>query len=413
MNYLSQAKRGLLASKSRTLLTTLGIVIGIATVIVVLSAGEGFKSYINAQIEQFGSNAVTIETRVPPTTRARASGSSGLTDENISITTLKQKDIDDIALLPNVDGVYGAVIGQQPVTYQNVAKNAFIFGSNASRFDIDKGKIASGRGFTTQEERSLSQVVVLGSQIASDLFGDNEPLGNNIRVGNYNFRVIGVYEPQGGIGFANTDEQIFMPASTLQKKILGIDHYFYLIASLIHNDTATVTRLDIEDTLRRNHSISDPDKDDFLVQTQDQNLSTFGTILSATTFLLIAIAAISLIVGGVGVMNIMYVMVTERTSEIGLKKALGATNKNILLEFLYEAVLITLLGGVLGVLVGVIVSFGVAQVAQAFGIAWKFSVPILGVGAALFVSTAIGIIFGVFPARNASRLNPIEALRYE
>lgn len=412
MNYLKQAKRGLLASKSRTLLTTLGIVIGIATVIVVLSAGEGFKSYINAQIESFGTNTVTIQTQVPATTRARSRGGSSQ-EEAISITTLKNRDIEEIQNLPNIQGVYGAVITQQPATYESIAKTAYIFGSNASRFSIDKGKLAVGRGYTESEERALAQVAVLGSDIAVDFFGDNDPIGKTIRIGTYNFTIIGVYEPRGGGGFSNEDEQIFIPASTLQKKMLGIDHYFYLVASLYDNTKADITRLDMEDILRRNHSIKDPTKDDFLVQTQEQNLSTFSTILSATTFLLIAIAAISLIVGGIGVMNIMYVMVTERTAEIGLKKALGATRKHILFEFLYEAALITLVGGALGVITGTIISFGVAQIAQAFGLAWKFSVPIYGVLIALLVSGTIGIAFGVFPARNASKLHPIEALRYE
>jgi putative ABC transport system permease protein len=232
-------------------------------------------------------------------------------------------------------------------------------------------------------------------------------------VGNLSFVVVGVYEPRGSFGFSNDDEQVFVPLTTLQKKILGIDYLFYGIAQLRDKDLADVTALDISDTLRHSHHIDDPAKDDFLVQTQAQNLGTFNIILSATTFLLIAIAAISLIVGGVGVMNIMYVAVTERIGEIGLKKALGAKPDDILYEFIVEAVLLTLLGGVLGVLFGIGLSFLIAKGAQSAGLEWQFIVPLSGVFIGVGVSGVIGLVFGVLPARNAAKLDPIEALRYE
>jgi putative ABC transport system permease protein len=416
--YFKQSYKALSSSPSRTFLTTLGIVIGIAVVIVVLSAGAGFKSYINAQIEQFGSNAVIIETVIPPSTKDRANG--GLEGEGgnsaegaVPIKTLKGKDIVDIKRLSNVKDAYGAVIGQKIVAYGQKTKNAFIFGSDASRFSIDKGVIATGRPFTEDEDRSLAQVAVLGSDIAVDLFGDNDPIGKTIRVGDLNFIVIGVYERRGIFGFSNDDQQVFMPATTLQKKILGIDYLFYAVVELKDNSISKITALDIGDILRRNHYITDPGKDDFRVQTQDQSLGTFDTILSAITFLLIAIAAISLVVGGVGVMNIMYVVVTERISEIGLKKALGAKSKDILYEFLIEAILLTILGGILGIIVGVGLSYLVSKGAEAAGFAWKFTVPMSGIIAGIGVSGAIGLIFGVLPARNAAKLDPIEALRYE
>lgn len=413
--YFKQAIAGLKRNPSRTLLTTLGIVIGIATVIVVLSAGAGFKSYINAQIEVFGSNTVTIETRVPATTRDRAQGGEGGDSAGVAvpITTLKRKDVEDLSRLPNVRGVYGASIGQAVSSYKNISKNAFLFGADAERFVIDRGVIASGRLYSLQEDKALAQVAVLGSKIAEDFFGNENPLGKIIRIGSLNFEVIGVYTPRGSAGFSNDDEQIFIPASTLQKKILGTDYYFYLVASLDDNSKAQITKLSMEDILRQNHQIKDSAKDDFAINTQDENLSTFETILSATTFLLIAIATISLIVGGVGVMNIMYVIVTERISEVGLKKAIGARNKDVLYEFLYEAIMLTLLGGILGIVVGIAASYGIAQIANLFGLTWEFSVPISGILISVIVSTAIGVIFGVFPARNAEKLSPIEALRYE
>jgi putative ABC transport system permease protein len=397
-------------------LTILGIVIGIAVVIMVLSAGAGFKSYINAQIAQLGTNTLTVETQVPPSTKAIANGAKSGSDaagQAVQIDTLKNKDITDIKRIPNIRNAYGAVIGQEIVSYSQKTKSTMIFGADASRFEIDKGIIEKGRPFTEEENNSLAQVAVLGHDIAVEFFGENDPIGKMVRVGNLNFTVVGVYEQRGSGGFSNDDEQVFVPVTTLQKKLLGIDHLFYAVVELIDKDKADVSALDVEETLRNNHRITDPLKDDFKVRTQAENLSTFNTILSAITFLLIAIAAISLIVGGVGVMNIMYVAVTERISEIGLKKALGAKPKDILYEFLFEAILLTLLGGVIGVLFGILLSFGVAMAAQSFGMAWDFIVPISGVIIGVSVSGIIGLIFGVLPARNAARLDPIEALRAE
>ena len=417
--YITQAIRGITASVSRTFLTVLGIVIGIGTVILVLSTGEGLKSYIQSQVDAFGSNTVTIQTSVPASTKARAANPGGGSQANnsasnaVPITTLKHKDIVDIKKLSNITNAYGAVLGQKVVTYENISKNVFIFGADSARFDIDKGVIAKGRGYGEQEDDSLAQVAVLGHDIAVDLFGDADPLGKHIRVGDYNFEVIGVYASRGSFGFSNDDEQVFIPIKTLQKKILGIDYLFYSVVQLTDNSKSEATVLDIADVLRRNHYISDPIRDDFKVQTQSQSLGTFGTILSAVTILLIAIASISLIVGGVGVINIMYVVVTERIGEIGLKKALGAKESDILYEFLIEAILLTLLGGIIGVLSGAGLAFVVAKIVQHLGLAWDFVVPLWGVVVSISVSMIIGIIFGVFPARNAAKLNPIEALNRE
>jgi ABC-type antimicrobial peptide transport system permease subunit len=418
-SYFLQAIRGITHNKSRTFLTTLGIMIGIGTVVLVLSAGEGFKSYINAQVELFGSNTVYIETIIPPSTKQRNdnANTSGNLQNNaatnaVPITTLKNKDIQDVKNVPNVKNAYGAALGQLVVSYGNVSKNTFIFGADASRFDIDKGVLASGRPYTEEENRGLAQVAILGNNVAEDLFGESDPIGKLIRVGNYNLEVIGAYEPRGGLG-ATDDDQVFIPITTLQKKYLGIDYLFYGVVELFDINKAETTALDIEDVLRRNHNITDPVKDDFSVMTQAQTMEIFNTILSAVTFLLIAIALISLVVGGVGVMNIMYVVVTERIGEIGLKKALGARNKDILFEFLIEAVLLTLFGGIVGILGGAFFAYIVAIIAQSYNFAWSFVVPLYGVILSVSISMIIGVVFGVFPALNASKLNPIEALNKE
>ena len=417
--YLKQAIRGIRSNPSRTILTTIGIMIGIGTVILVLSAGEGFKSYINSQVEAFGSNIIIAQTSLPATTKARSSSGLGSNEPNsaannaVPITTLKIRDVEDIKNLPNIKNAYGASIGQQVVTYKDVSKNVFVFGGSAERFDIDKNVIAEGRSYTVSEDKALSQVVILGYNVAHDLFGDVDSLGKLIRVGNYNFEVIGVYEKKGSFGPMSEDDQIFIPVRTLQKKIQGIDYLVYLVAELKDNSQADATALDIADVLRRNHYITDPTKDDFKVQTEKESLNTFNTIFQAITFLLIAIASISLVVGGVGVMNIMYVIVTERISEIGLKKAIGATNNDILYEFLLEAILLTIIGGVIGILGGSLGSFIVSKVAQNYGLSWSFIVPLWGVILSVSVSAIIGIVFGVFPAKNAARLNPIDALNKE
>jgi ABC-type antimicrobial peptide transport system permease subunit len=415
---VEQSVKGIRSNMLRAVLTMLGIVIGVSTIILVLSAGEGFKSYLNYQLEQFGTNTITIEAVVPPTTRQREQGGARSEGDSpasqaIAVETFKNRDIDLMRELPNIKGVYGAVVNQDVVAYQGKTKNTFLFGSSASRFDIDKGELAYGRGYTEAEERGLAQVAVLGADLAEYFFEDENPVGKIIRVGTLNFRVVGVYEPRGSFGFSNDDEQLFMPLSTLQKKILGIDYLFFAVAEVEDETLVEVTAEDIRDLLRRTHQIRIEGNEDFRVATQKENLSTFDTILRAATFLLLAVAAISLVVGGVGVMNIMYVVVTERTKEVGLKKALGARAKDIKEEFLAEAVLISLAGGIVGVLFGILLSYLVSIGANAAGFFWTFKVPLISLILGLGVSVGIGVFFGVFPAAQAAKLDPIEALRKE
>jgi ABC-type antimicrobial peptide transport system permease subunit len=356
---------------------------------------------------------------VPSSTKARTAGGSENSQANnqatnaVQITSLKYRDVEDVKTLPNVKNGYGVAMAQLISSYKDVSKNAFIFGSDSSRFEIESTVIEYGRPYTREEDRSLAQVAILGSKIAEDFFGLDNPIGKFIRIGSYNFEVVGVYESKRNASFMNEDEQIYVPLSTLQKKILGIDYLFYAVLELEDNNKDDVTALAIADLLRNNHNISDPLKDDFKVTTQEENLATFETILSVIKILLIAIASISLIVGGVGVMNIMYVAVTERVSEIGLKKAIGATNKNILYEFVTEAIMLTLIGGIVGILFGAVLTLATTLVANNFGLTWKFIIPASGIVSSLLVSMAIGLVFGVFPAKNASKLNPIEALNKE
>ncbi len=410
------AIKNLFSNPVRTGLTTLGIIIGISTVILVLSAGEGFRSLINAQVDAFGTNTLFIETRVPPTTKNRGAGAASndqsRANSPVAITTFKNRDLDDIKKLPNVVNNYGMVVGQKVVSYRDVIKSVIFYGASAGRFEIDKGKLSGGRFFTAAEDTGGDQVAILGSKVAVDLFGQDDPLGKLIRVGDLNFQVIGVYEPRGGLG-GDEDSVIYMPLGTAQKKVLGIDYLLVGIVEVRDPVLAEATVEDIKLLMRHNHNIDNPDKDDFYVQSQAQAMDTFNTIFNGITILLIAIAAIALVVGGVGIMNIMYVVVTERTSEIGLKKALGATESDILSEFLMEAVLVTLIGGGVGIMLGSFLGWVISIVAGLANLQWTFSVPLYAIALGVGVSAVIGIGFGVLPARSAAKLDPVEAMRYE
>lgn len=410
-----QSITALRANPGRTVLTTLGIVIGIATVILVLSAGASFRGIVDSQIATLGTNTLVIATKVPPTTKNRASAQKlgpDLNAGNVAITSFKLKDLEDIKRLSNVTNAYGIVVGQDVASYRSNKKSVMYFGVSAARFEIDKGTLSSGRFFTDGEDKGAGQVAVLGSSIATDLFNQDEPVGQYIRIGNLNFVVIGVYNSRGG-PVGGGDDGIYIPLVTAQKKMLGIDHLARGVVEMKDINLADATAEDIRLVLRHNHDISDPVKDDFTVATQADVLGTLNTIFNGITFLLIAIAAISLLVGGVGIMNIMYVTVTERTAEIGLKKALGATNGDILSEFLVESILVTVLGGILGIGLGSLLGWVVSLIASAAGLTWVFILPAYAIFIAVGVSAAIGISFGVLPARQAAALDPITALQYE
>lgn len=410
-----QSIKALRANPGRTGLTMLGIIIGIGTVILVLSAGAGFRSLIDAQVATMGSNTLFIQTKIPPTTKNRAASNSdnqvSAAFTGITISSFKQRDLEDIKKLPNVVDNYGIVTGLALSTYRDNKKSTIYYGASASRFNIDKTELAKGRFYTQAEDLGGATVAILGSSIAEDLFGQDEPVGKLFRLGNLNFQVIGVYKAQGAL--SETDNIVFIPLNTAQKKMLGIDYMSVGIVQLENINKAEATAEQIKSLMRRNHNITDPNKDDFSVQTQAQALETFNTIFSGITYLLIAIAAISLVVGGVGIMNIMYVVVTERTSEIGLKKALGARESDIMKEFLTEAVLVTVFGGVVGIAFGSFLGWIVSIIAKNANLTWIFSVPIYAVVLAFGVSASIGIFFGVFPARSAAKMDPIEALRSE
>jgi putative ABC transport system permease protein len=409
------ALRTMIANKARTALTILGIVIGIASVIIVYSAGEGIYSLVLGQVESFGTDIIQTEVKVPNAKSGDAgqSESANAIVQGVQITSLTLDDMEAVAESKNIKAAYGAMISQEQVSYRSELRRSMVYGVSASFLDIDATKLARGRFFTEAEDRGLTPVVVLGDKIAEKLFGDAEPLGRYVQIRREKFQVIGVMAPRGAFMFVDFDDFIYMPIRSLQKKIMGVDHITMMVHQLRDPDLAEDTAMEAAYIIRTNHDITDEARDDFRVSTMTEQLDTLKTITGAITLLLLAIVVISLIVGGVGIMNIMYVIVSERTSEIGLRKAVGATYDQIMRQFLFEAILITLIGGLVGIVIGVSLSWLLALGARAYGLDWRFIIPIKAYVVALFFSFIFGVVFGVYPARRAAKLDPIEALRSE
>lgn len=403
-------------NKTRTALTILGMVIGISAVIIVFSAGEGIRGLVVGQVESFGTDILETEIKVPSTKKGAAGDqqSGAAIAQGVQITTLKISDMEKINKILNVITSYAGTHAQDQVSYQNELKRAMLYAISSTYIDIGTSEVGQGRFFTEEEDKSLAQVAVLGTKVKNKLFGDEDPLGKYITIHRSKYRVIGVMKERGSAAFMDFDDYIYVPIRTAQKRILGIDHVFFMVHKLKDLSIADETADEIRSILRERHNISDPDKDDFRVVTMAEMMDVLNTITGALTLLLLAIVAISLVVGGVGIMNIMYVAVTERTSEIGLRKAVGAKYIDIMKQFLFEAVIITLLGGLIGIVVGICISALIAWSASNFlGLDWKLIIPAKAFITAIVFSLLFGLVFGVYPAKKAAKLNPIDALRSE
>ena len=406
------ATQALLRNKARTVLTVLGIVIGIMAVITVMSAGDGLEAFLVDQVSSFGTNVIQIEIKIPNTSHVSSENAGGMA-MGIQVTTLTLDDAEAINKLPNIKDSYPNIIGQEIVSYGSENRQTMLWGVGASFITIDATEVIAGRFFSDQEDKSLAQVAVIGQTVKNKLFGDQDPLGKYIKIGKLKFQVIGLMEPRGSIAFFDMDNFIYVPVSTLMKKIMGINHVMAITAQAIDNDIADETAEEIRFLLRDRHNLpaNNPDKDDFAVMTMAEAIELYDTIFGAINLLLAAIAGISLVVGGIGIMNIMYVSVSERTYEIGLRKSVGATSLNILWQFLWEAIVITFFGAIIGFIVGVGLSFLVFVVAKSQGIGWKFIIAPESIFLSIGVSLAIGLFFGVFPAMTAAKLDPVQALR--
>ena len=427
MNISAISKTALTSMKSnklRTFLTVLGMVIGIASIIIVFSAGAGINGLLVNQLNSYGTNILETEIKVPSNKSTANSSQSGMSmAQGTQITTLTLDDLEKINQLGNIKDSYAGVIGQDQISFGDQRKKITLFGTNASYVNIDSGKVATGRFFSDEEDRSLARLIVVGSKIKEDLFGDAEAVGQDVQVGKLKYKIIGVMEKRGGGMGMDFDSYVYIPIRTLQKKVLGINYVMYFINQLKDTSQADSTADEIRSLLRQRHDINstidsktglvDTSKDDFNVITMEEMVKTLNTITNAITILLLAIVVISLIVGGVGIMNIMYVIVSERTREIGLRKAVGAKFFDIMGQFLIESIYITILGAIIGIILGIGGSFLIALGAKAYGLDWSFIIPLKAFIVSILFSLIFGIAFGLFPARKAAKMDPITALRNE
>lgn len=404
--------RSLLANKTRSFLTMLGIIIGVSAVIIITSIGNGAQDLILSQIKSLGTDSISI---MPGKSEKNGPPASVM---GVVITTLTYEDAK--ALLEkknsqNIISVAAYANGSANVSWKSISINTDVSGTNVDHLFVSGAEVESGRFFIKDEETNLAKVAVLGSQIAKDIFGSSEAIGQKIKIKKQVFEVIGVMKEKGNVGFQSFDGRVFVPIKTMQKLILGVNHVGIIRAKVDYEKNVPIAIIDAEKTLRERHEIKDStgESDDFSVRSAAEAVDIVKTITNALKFFLAAMAAISLVVGGIGIMNIMLVNVSERTNELGLRKALGANNKNILTQFLIESTFLTLIGGSIGIIFGILVSFLISVIMNLLKYNWGFHVSLYSIIIGLLVSTSIGLIFGIYPAKKASKLNPIEALRYE
>jgi len=405
------AYQGIVTHRGRSLLTVLGVVIGIAAIMAIVSLGTTAQKLIENEISGFGAELVVLRPGKQP---------SGPTDfaGTLLSDSVRERDVNAILQKGNVPHAKDAspvVLVPGSVSYRGDTYTGQTLGWSAEFMSSMLDVVPSeGTLFSESDIAGRAKVAVIGNKVRIELFGEADPIGENIEIKGVRFRVVGAFPAHGQGALFNVDELIIIPYTSAQTYILGTSHFNEVIILADGAQYVEDTKQDVIDTIRTLHRIDDPAKDDFYVDTSEGMLAQINTILGALTAFLSAVVAIALVVGGIGVMNIMLVSVTERTREVGLRKALGARRRDILLQFLLEAVFITAFGGVIGILFGTILSLlGSFVLASAFGFAWDFVFPF---GAALLgiaVSVGVGLVFGIYPARKASLKSPIEALRYE
>jgi len=409
INSITIAFTGLKTNKTRSILTTLGIIIGVAAVIGIMSIGEGVQDLILGKIQGLGSGLVMVM----PGNTSHQTGPNA----TISSITLTSKDVTSLLSINNVpfaDEVMPTVGGQAMLSYLGKDRRTTLTGSTANLPIVSSINPEEGRFFTEDEVNGMAKVVVLGLEVKNDLFGDGDVVGESIKIERKNFKVIGVMEEKGSMAGTNLDDVIYIPLSTAQNQVLGIDYFHMINIKVRGEEFIDQTIEDVASTLRINHNIDDPSNDDFTIVSQKEFAETVKTVTDILTIFLSSVAAISLVVGGIGIMNIMLVSVRERTREIGIRKSFGATKKNILDQFLLESIFLTLFGGILGIVFGALISFMASLLfSRLLGASWDFVLPLNSVLLGVGVSAIVGLVFGIYPAQKAASLSPIEALRYE
>ena len=407
MNNFKIAFDNLKKNKTRMVLTMIAVALGVSILIIMLATGAGLKEMILSEMDYYGSDVINIETRVPGKS---ATESSTDLAKGVAITTFKNSDVEKLKKHDNVDRGYSYVTGQEIIKYEGESKNTLIFGYGAEAPNVEKLEIAEGRFYTEEEENSASLVIVLGYGVKEELFGDDDALSKTVNIKGLPFKVVGVVKERGASGMMSFDDIVYIPVITMQKRILGTD--YVIGVSLKVKDVSIVdqTKEDLIYTLREEHNIKGLNEDDFEAMTMDEALSMVMTIVNGINALLVTLALVSLIVGGVGIMNIMYVSVTERTFEVGLRMALGAKKKDILVQFLSEALVLTLIGGILGIVVGISFCLFFNYISSALDLGVTAVITTTSVIFAFVFSMILGLLAGVYPAKRASSLDPIVSL---
>lgn len=410
MSSVRMAVKNLLSTKVRTFLTVLGMVIGIAAVFLVMSIGASAQDFIVAQIRSVGSNLVAV---LPGASDPKGPPASVF---GIVTTTFTNDDLDAIVSGNRVSHIVagtGYVSGSAIASYESESIEVSYQGVSASLPAVENIPIASGRFFSTEEASSLDRVAVLGSSRAKDLFVSEDPIGKRFSLGDVSFTVVGVLEEKGSSGFSSVDSNLYVPLLTAQKILLGIDYLSFARFAVDEERNIPGTVLEIEQLLRERHDIKPSEPNDFSVRNTADAISTLGNITNILKYFLVFVAGISLFVGGIGIMNVMLIALKQRVREVGLRKAVGARDPDILAQFLIESVLLSLLGGFFGFLLGMVLTYLSAVGIRSLGYDWEFFLTPLAAVVAFLVSLAVGIFFGLYPARRAARVSPMEALRYE
>lgn len=406
MNFLNLFKiayKALLRNKTRALLTMLGVIIGISSVIAMVSLGQSSSASINNQISSMGTNLIMVmrATQRQGGVNVGSANVQSLKESDVTAIMEKSQYISMVTPLVNSSGQLVNGSNNWPGTIQ---------GGNEQYLDIRKYEVESGSNFTEEDVRDAAKVCLIGQTVIENLFPDGEdPIGKNIRFGRIPFKVIGILKSKGQNQMGqDQDDVIIAPYTTVQKRILAIDYIHMINASAASEEVASLATQEIEDILRTQHRIQPGEEDDFRVRTQQEMLDMMSSISGFLTVLLAAIASISLVVGGIGIMNIMYVTVTERTKEIGLRMSIGAKNRDILLQFLLESTILSLVGGVIGIIFGLVLSYVTSTLLN-----WPVMISTTAILISFLVCTVIGVFFGWYPAKKAASLDPINALRYE